>query len=55
MEDVDYKLYKVGDIYTSSKSKVTGIIEEIEIINENTVRVKLNVDGVKRWTTWQAK
>ena len=55
MEEVNLKLYKVGDIYTSTKSKISGVIEEIIVLNDTTVRVRLNVDGVLRWTTWKAK
>ena len=47
--------YKVGDTYTSQKSKVVGIIKEIVPTNKNTVRVKLDVNGATRWTTWTAK
>lgn len=48
--------YKVGDLYTSQKSKVTGTITEIKPnSNGTTVRVKLDVEGKPRWTTWTAK
>ena len=48
--------YKVGDLYTSQKSKVTGTITEIKPNNDGTsVRVKLDVNGTPRWTTWTAK
>jgi hypothetical protein len=48
--------YKVGDTYTSQKSKVTGTIQEIiPAKNGTSVRVKLAVDGTTRWTTWTAK
>jgi hypothetical protein len=33
--------YKVGDTYTSQKSKVTGVIKEIVPNANGTVRVKL--------------
>ena len=46
--------YKVGDTYTSQKSKVTGTITEIVPTDKNTVRVKLDVNGATRWTTWKA-
>ena len=46
--------YKVGDTYTSQKSKVTGTILEIKPQPNNTVRVKLDVNGNTRWTTWTA-
>ena len=48
-------LYKVGDTYTTQKSKVSGIIKEIVPTTKNTVRVKLDVNGATRWTTWTAK
>jgi hypothetical protein len=49
-------LYKVGDTYNSQKSKVTGVIKEIvPNSDKNTVRVKLDVNGATRWTTWTAK
>ena len=48
--------YKVGDLYTSQKSKVTGTITEIKPNTDGTtVRVKVDVDGNVRWTTWTAK
>ena len=52
---VNNALYKVGDTYTSQKTKVTGVIKEIVPTNKNTVRVKLDVNGATRWTTWTAK
>ena len=47
-------LYKVGDTYTSQKSKVTGTIQEIKPNANGTVRGKLDVEGATRWTTWKA-
>jgi hypothetical protein len=53
---VNTALYKVGDTYTSQKSKVTGTIQEIVPNTDGTrVRVKLDVNGQTRWTTWTAK
>jgi len=46
--------YKVGDLFTTQKSKVTGTIVEIKPTDNNTVRVKLDVNGTPRWTTWKA-
>ena len=46
--------YKVCDLYTTQKSKVTGTITEIVPTAKNTVRVKLDVNGSTRWTTWKA-
>jgi hypothetical protein len=43
-------------LYTSQKSKVTGTITEIKPNTDGTsVRVKLDVNGTPRWTTWTAK
>ena len=47
--------YKVGDLYTSQKSKVTGTIVEINPQPNGNVRVKLDVNGSHRYTTWTAK
>ena len=47
-------LYKGGDTYTSQKSKVTGVIKEIVPNANGSVRVKLDVEGNTRWTTWKA-
>jgi len=48
--------YKVGDLYTTQKSKVTGTITEITPTpNGQSVRVKLDVNGSVRYTTWTAK
>jgi hypothetical protein len=53
---VSTSTYKVGDLYTSQKSKVTGTITEIKPnIDGTSVRVKLDVNGTPRWTTWTAK
>jgi hypothetical protein len=51
---VSVSTYKVGDLYTTQKSKVTGTIVEIAPTDKNTVRVKLDVNGSTRWTTWKA-
>jgi predicted lipoprotein len=47
--------YKVGDTYTTQKSKVTGTIQEINTLSNGNVRVKLDVNGSTRYTTWTAK
>jgi len=47
--------YKVGDTYTTQKSKVTGTIQEITTLPNGNVRVKLDVEGKTRYTTWTAK
>ncbi len=52
---VNNALYKVGDTYTSQKTKVTGVIKEINPQGNGNVRVKLDVEGQTRWTTWTPK
>ena len=47
--------YKVGDLYTSQKSKVTGTILAIDPQKNGNVRVKLDVNGTPRYTTWTPK
>ena len=47
--------YRVGDTYTTQKSKVTGTIQEITPQANGNVRVKLDVNGSARYTTWTAK
>ena len=47
--------YKVGDLYTSQKTKVTGTITKIDPQANGNVRVALDVEGKTRWTTWTAK
>ena len=48
---VNTATYKVGDTFTTQKSKVSGVIEEIIPQANGNVRVKLNVDGKTRYTT----
>lgn len=48
-------LYKVGDTYTSQKTKVSGVIKEINPQPNGNVRVRLDVEGKTRWTTWTPK
>jgi predicted lipoprotein len=48
-------LYNVGDTYTTQKSKVTGTIVSIDPQANGNVRVKLDVNGTSRYTTWTAK
>lgn len=45
------KVYQVGDLFTTQKSKVTGTILEIAPINSMLTRVRLDVNGSERWTT----
>jgi hypothetical protein len=41
----------VGSQFTTAKSKVSGIVEEIVKNPSGSTRVKLNVNGQARWTT----
>jgi hypothetical protein len=52
---VNTATYKVGDTFTTQKSKVSGIITEITPQANGNVRVKLDVNGASRYTTWTAK
>ena len=42
---------EVGSLLTTSKSKVTGTVEEVVKNNNGTFRVRLDVKGKPRWTT----
>jgi hypothetical protein len=48
---VDNKLYQVGDLFTTLKSKETGVIKEIIPNASGSVRVRLETDKGERWTT----
>jgi predicted lipoprotein len=48
---VQNKTYQVGDLFTTQKSKVTGIIKAIEPKSANQTLVLLDVDGEERFTT----
>jgi hypothetical protein len=52
---VNTSTYKVGDLFTTQKSKVTGTIQEIIPQANGNVRVKLDVEGKPRYTTWTTK
>ena len=45
--------YAIGDIYTTTKTQETGTIQEIVVVNSNLVKVRLDVAGEVRWTTWK--
>ena len=45
------KTYGVGDLFTTLKSNVTGVIKEIVPNVSGSVRVKLDTDEGERWTT----
>ena len=50
------KTYQIGDLFTTQRSKVTGVIKEIvPTSSPKRTRVKLSVDGKDRWTTFSAK
>ena len=48
---VSNKTYQVGDLFTTQKSGVTGIIKAIEPKSPNSTLVLLDVDGEERFTT----
>jgi hypothetical protein len=48
---VDNKVYQVGDLFTTLKSKETGVIKEIIANSSGSVRVRLETDNGERWTT----
>ena len=41
----------IGSSFTTGKSKVTGIVQEIVENKNGTKRVRLDVNGQPRWTT----
>lgn len=43
--------YRVGDLFTTQKSNVTGRIQEIIPNDNGTARVLLNTPSGERWTT----
>jgi hypothetical protein len=47
--------FKVGDKFVTQKSKAEGIITELIPQTNGNVRVKLDVNGQTRYTTWTAK
>ena len=51
---IDNKTYKVGDLFTTLKSKKTGVIKEIIPNASGSVRVRLETDNGERWTTISA-
>lgn len=49
---IENKTYGIGDLFTTQRSKVTGVIKEIiPQEGKRSVRVKLEVEGKDRWTT----
>jgi hypothetical protein len=47
------KTYEIGDIYTTTKTQETGTIKEIVVIKPDLVKIRLDVAGAIRWTTWK--
>jgi hypothetical protein len=41
----------VGSQFTTAKSGVTGIVQEVVANKNGTFRVRLDVNGNPRWTT----
>lgn len=41
----------IGDVVTTSKSKVTGIVKDIVDNPNGSARILLDVNGADRWTT----
>ena len=48
---IDNKTYQVGDLFTTLKSKETGVIKEITPNASGSVRVRLETESGERWTT----
>ena len=48
---VKNKTYQVGDLFTTQKTGVTGVIKAIEPKSANQTLVLLDVDGEERFTT----
>jgi hypothetical protein len=48
---LDNKVYQVGDLFTTLKSKETGVIKEIIPNASGSVRVRLETQNGERWTT----
>ena len=42
---------KLGDIYTTANSHVTGVVKAIDNHPSGTMRVLLDVNGTERWTS----
>ena len=45
------KTYQVGDLFTTQKSGLTGVIKAIEPKSPNRTLLLLEVDGEERFTT----
>jgi hypothetical protein len=42
---------EIGEVFETTKSGVTGTIQEIVIHPSGVIRLRLLVDGVDRWTS----
>ena len=42
---------EIGQIYTTAKSNVQGVIKAIDNHPSGTMRVLLDVNGTERWTS----
>ena len=53
---INVKLYQVGDLFTTLKSKKTGVIKEIHPQTSGSVRVLLEMPNKEtRWTSVSAQ
>jgi hypothetical protein len=53
---IDNKVYQIGDLFTTLKSKQTGVIKEIHPQASGSVRVLLELPTKEtRWTSVSAK
>jgi len=41
----------IGQSFTTAKSGVTGVVQEIVANKSGTYRIRLDVNGQDRWTT----
>lgn len=41
----------IGQSFTTAKSGVTGVVQEIVANKNGTYRIRLDVNGQDRWTT----
>lgn len=48
---MDIKKIKVGDIFTTQQSKVTGEVQEVVKNASGSVRIRLKTPKGERWTT----
>ena len=41
----------IGEAYTTAKSGVSGVVQEVVANANGTFRIRLDVNGQERWTT----